>query len=89
MLKLQELKKRAAEALNAALWRLRSEKWFAAHHGMGEPHQFRLYRCSECKGIVTHRMIAAGGCGCPGSRLRPTNPTLGESFRLMVAPWPR
>jgi len=62
-------------------------RWFLKHHGEHEPHQFDLYRCSVCRGIVTHRMIRAGGCQCAGSHLSPTNPTAREVFRLMVLPW--
>lgn len=62
-------------------------QWFLKQHGAHEAHQFDLYRCDQCKGLVTHRMIAKGGCSCVGSHLHPTNPTTGEFFRLMVMPW--
>lgn len=62
-------------------------QWFVKHHGEGEDNQFDVYRCDQCRGLVTHRMIARGGCGCAGSRLRPTNATFAETVKLLVTPW--
>jgi hypothetical protein len=63
-------------------------QWFIKHHGIGEPQQYDLYRCEQCRGLVTHRMIRErGGCPCASSKLRPTNPTWGEFISLMVLPW--
>lgn len=63
-------------------------KWFVMHHGEGESHQYDLYRCDQCRGLVTHRMIReTAGCACPQSKLRPTNPTFIEAVKLMVTPW--
>lgn len=63
-------------------------QWFVMHHGEGAEGQYDVYRCDLCRGLVTHRMIAKGGCSrCPGARMRPTNPTLRETVSLMVAPW--
>ena len=62
-------------------------RWFVKHHGEGEHNQYDFYRCDQCHGIVTWRMIRLGGCGCSRSRLRPTNPTMVEAFKLLVLPW--
>ena len=62
-------------------------EWFVKHHGVGTDSQFDLYRCHLCHGLVTHKMILKGGCACAGSRLRPTNPTTWEWFKLMAMPW--
>ena len=59
-------------------------KWFAKHHGVGAPNQYDVYRCERCRGLVTHHMIAKGGCPCGSSRMSPTNPTWGETVKLMV-----
>ena len=61
--------------------------WFVRHHGEGAANQFDVYRCDQCRSIVTHKMIRRGGCRCAGARMRPTNPTMLETFRLLVLPW--
>ncbi len=62
--------------------------WFVKHHGEGEPHQYDFYRCDLCRRLVTWNIIRSGGCGCAGgTKMRPANPTLWETFRLMALPW--
>lgn len=61
--------------------------WFLRCHGKGASNQDDLYRCLGCRGIVTHRMIAKGGCGCGHPKLSPTNPTTLEFVGLMITPW--
>jgi hypothetical protein len=60
-------------------------RWFVSFHGEGAPNQYDLYRCSICRGVVTHRMIKRGDT-CVGAQLRPTNPTFWERLTLMVRP---
>lgn len=62
-------------------------KWFLYHHGQGAPNQDDLYRCLGCRGLVTHRIIRRGGCGCGYSKVSPTNPTVWEFLGLMLWPW--
>jgi hypothetical protein len=61
-------------------------KRFVSKHGQGDTHQYDLYRCESCGGIVTWKMIrqeADHACGTI-SRIRPTNPTTLESIRLLL-----
>lgn len=62
-------------------------QWFVKHHGEGAENQYDCYRCDQCRGLITHRIIARGGCGCAASKLRPTNPTAWETIKLLVLPW--
>lgn len=61
-------------------------KRFVKLHGEGSPHQYDLYRCEACGGIVTWKQIRGEvdhPCG-PARRLRPTNPTFLEAVRLLL-----
>jgi len=61
-------------------------KWFIYLHGIGEVHQYDLYRCMMCGRIVTHNVIKSGECCCSG-KIGPTNPTWWETIKLLVFPW--
>lgn len=65
-----------------AFWRNR----FVRLHGEGEPHQADVYRCMNCRKIVTHNKIKVGDVCCMG-RVFPTSPSWTEKVRLLVLPW--
>lgn len=63
-------------------------KWLDHWHGNGESHQWRYYRCDTCRHLVTHHMIARGGCPCGGTGfLRPAKLTRKEKIQALVLPW--
>lgn len=62
-------------------------RWFLHCHGAPAPNQDDLYRCLGCRALVTHNIIARGGCACGHSKVAPTNPTWLEFLGLMVTPW--
>lgn len=50
--------------------------------------QLAYYRCELCRGIVTWKQIAKGGCKCGvGSRIRAAHLTTAEKARLLLLPW--
>jgi hypothetical protein len=61
-------------------------RWFIRWHGVGEAHQWDLYRCNSCSRLVTWNQIRKGSLCC-ARRIIPTNPTIFETFRLLVLPW--
>lgn len=63
-------------------------KHFVYWHGEGiEPYQYDFYRCDACKKLITWKHIKTGGCRCGSHKLRPTNPSFTEKFKVMVLPW--
>lgn len=64
-------------------------RWLAYWHGVGEPTQAQFYRCHGCQHLVTHAMIALGGCACHmgRNRISPTTVRLREKARLLMLPW--
>ena len=59
------------------------------HGAPTEPmRQYVYYRCELCRGLVTWKQIATGGCKCGvGSRVRGAHLTFFEKARLLIAPW--
>ena len=64
-------------------------RWLAYWHGPGADNQYQFYRCHGCRGLVTHAMIAKGGCHCRMGRNRvsPTSLSVTEKARALVVPW--
>ncbi len=63
--------------------------WLVYWHGQGAANQHQFYRCHGCQGLVTHTMIAMGGCACKMGRNRvsPTYLRVREKVRLLALPW--
>lgn len=63
--------------------------WFVRCHGEGMAHQYDVFRCEGCRGLVTHRLIKGGGCPkcLQGTRMRPAVLTVREKLRLLFAWW--
>ena len=50
--------------------------------------QYQFYRCELCRGLVTWKDIAQGGCRCGvGSRIRAAHLSFGEKCKLLLSPW--
>lgn len=60
--------------------------YFVKHHGEGAANQYDFYRCSACKQLYTWNKIRSGNICC-SNRLSPTNPTVWETFKLLLLPW--
>ena len=56
---------------------------FERLHGKGAPHQAQLYRCTDCRKLITWRKIQVGDVCCRG-RVSPTDPRWFEKIRLMA-----
>ncbi len=63
-------------------------RWLIWWHGQGEEWQYQFYRCHECRRLVTHYIIRAGGCPCRGSvKISPTYLSARDKARLLLMPW--
>lgn len=50
--------------------------------------QYQFYRCELCRGLVTWKDIAQGGCRCGvGSRIRAAHLSFSEKCKLLLSPW--
>ena len=66
------------------------KRYLAYWHGAptDPQRQYAYYRCECCRGVVTWKQIAAGGCKCgTGSRIRPAYLSVGEKLKLLCIPW--
>ena len=62
-------------------------RWLTYWHGEGAPHQFRYYRCKECRGLVTWKQIRDGGCRCGATKVTPANLRWKEKVKVLCLPW--
>ena len=62
-------------------------KWVVYWHGEGAPHQADVYSCRACKRLVTHRVIADGGCRCGGNTIQPKMLRAWHMAQLVLLPW--
>ena len=66
------------------------KRYLAHWHGTAtDPaRQYQYYRCEFCRGLVTWKQIADGGCQtCVSSRVRAAHLTMLEKTRLLLVPW--
>lgn len=67
------------------------KRYLAYFHGAptDPAKQYAYYRCELCRGIVTWKQIAEGGCrACKvGSRVRAAHLKFTEKLRLLFLPW--
>jgi hypothetical protein len=61
--------------------------WLDWWYGSGDEHQYRFYRCRDCRRLVTWKRIRAGGCVCNCTYVRPAYLEFWEKVRLLVMPW--
>ena len=67
------------------------KKYLNARYGAPpDPHrQYQFYRCELCRGLVTWKQIAQGGCQhCTvSSRVRAAHLTWREKCIMLFSPW--